>query len=236
MKYSKLNTNWKPEPNAPNLQIVEGEGYIEIKFKLHPSEFKYLDEGDQGVLEFSEVHKIDVGTMNDEGYYLGHHRFSIENLPWGNFYELFDSNWEHDFPNDARLIDANLEHPNLKHFILFLRDNTIECLANESSFYIQFKDEDHYAKKYPNQYFDHFLNMYSLNLDELNRETSKKQIKMYIEMEGIAEFNQLQLELMQIELNNDFKWFVKQCYSNGLLNVDLENIKILADQIAIYQS
>lgn len=208
MKYEKLNINWNAEPNAPEPQIEKGEGYVEFKFELNPFVFDYIDEGDIGILEFVEVNKLDFGTMNDEGYFMGQHRYNNDILPWGEFYELFESDWKYNFPKSAEIINQSLNDAELRHFIFFLRSHTIECLAIDFSFSVKFRNQTLYDEKYPNAIFDHYISMFSVNHNEINETNLKEFNSQYIGFEGIDEFKELQREVKLIKGNNDFNWFL----------------------------
>ena len=131
MKYIKLNTNWNADPNAPEPSVTVLGGKVELHFYLNYFVYERFKEGDRGTLKFNNVHKYRLGPTNDEGYYMGQFRYTYSELPWGEFYELPDSNWRTDFPTDnSELIElSQLKNP--RHFIFFLRDETFECIAEE---------------------------------------------------------------------------------------------------------
>lgn len=225
MRYEQLNKNWNAEPNAPEPQMEKGEGYVEFKFELNPFLFDYIDKGDKGVLEFAEVYKLDFGAMNDEGYFRGQHRFNNNILPWGEFYELFDSNWKIDFPKSSQIINSVIDKSKLRHFIFFLKDNTIECLSLDYSLSIQFADQSAFDKKYPNEYFNHYIAMFSVNHSEIKESSLIEFNNQYIQFEGRDEYQRLKNEVLKIKANNDFDWFLKQAKSNQIENATLDSIK-----------
>jgi len=214
--------------------MEKGEGYVEFKFELNPFEFDFIDKGDIGILEFSEVYKVDFGTMNDEGYYMGQHRYNNDVLPWGEFYELIDSNWRTDFPKSSPIINSELDESELRHFIFFLRGNTIECLAIDYSFSMRFAKQSHYDAKYPNEYFDHYISMFSTNYSEIDENNLRDFNSQYIEFEGKEEFKELQFEVAKIKDNKDFDWYLKQAKADEIENVDLSSIKQIIDSVLIF--
>ena len=74
--------------------------------------------------------------MNDEGYYGGQYRYKYTELPWGDFYEI-DTDWKSDFHKNNLIILPIIDCARLKHYILFLRDNTFECVAENYEFTVE---------------------------------------------------------------------------------------------------
>jgi hypothetical protein len=134
MKYIKLNQNWNAEPNAPDVKLTDQGDALELCFYLNSFVFQDINEGDIGTLTFRNVHKYRLGTTNDEGYFLGQFRFTNSELPWGEFYELVDSNWQTNFPIDENITKRIDKLKTPRHFIFFLRDETFECIADEFEF------------------------------------------------------------------------------------------------------
>ena len=79
--------------------------------------------------------KYNLNTMNDEGYYLGHYRYSNEELPWGEFYKI--NTKIDDFPLNYNVLKENIDQKKLNHFIFFFRDNIFECIAEDFQFEIE---------------------------------------------------------------------------------------------------
>lgn len=231
MKFKKLNTNWNAEPNAPNLQIEEGEDYLELIFDINTFQFDYLDEGDKGAIEFVEVFRYFIGTTNADGYLKGEHRYSNEQLPWGEFYELLESNWRTEFPQNSEIINPNLDKSELRHFIIFFRDQEVECLANDCFFSLRFKDEELYREKYPNDYFDHYIAMFAANQPNTDVSNFSDQIELYLNFEGKDEFRELQNEVNQIMKNEDYKWFLKQAMADEIPNINLDKLRAMMNSI-----
>jgi len=231
MKFEKLNKRWNAEPNAPNLEIEKGEDYIELTFDLNPFVFDYIDVGDKGVIEFQDVYKFYSGSMNDEGYFNGNHRYTNDKLPWGEFYELSQSNWQLEFPKDSNIFNSNVEKSEIRHFILFLRDQEIECLSTDYFFHIKFKHEEVYSKKYPNESFDHYLAMFGINQSDSTDKNFEDQIRLYIEFEGKDEFQDLKEEVSQIVRSNDYNWFLKQAIADEIPNINMLRLKGMMNSI-----
>lgn len=231
MKYKKLNNNWNAEPNAPDAKIEKGSSWIELSFQLNPFLFDYIDENDSGFLEFMNVYKYRIGSPNDEGYYTGDFRYINEELPWGEFYELFDSGWETNFPRDAEVENEELDKTQLRHFIFFFRDETFECLASDYCFRIQFDKEKFYRNKYPDGLIKHYLAMYSVNREGLSNQDFETQNKMYIEFEGVEEFQKLRREVIKAKEEEDLDWFLKVAIAEEILNIDLNNLNRMLESI-----
>lgn len=122
MKYIKLNKNWNAEPNAPEVSVSKTDYGLEITFLLNSLIFQHIDVNEKGSLEFHEVYAYRIDPTNDEGYYSGKFRSKNVELPWGEFYELIDSNWKNNFPSDMILLNDSIPKRNLRHFIFFLKD------------------------------------------------------------------------------------------------------------------
>jgi hypothetical protein len=135
MQWSKLNTDWNADPNAPESKVyVEGDTII-LEFYLNYFIYPKFKEGDIGRLFFYNGHKYSLGGTNDEGYFMGQHRYKDSWLPYGEFYQL-DSNWFRDFPKDAVTIRPINNSDKLKHFIFFMKENVFECVAEDYKFSI----------------------------------------------------------------------------------------------------
>ena len=231
MKYTKLNNVWHAVRNVPNSIVNKYEDCVELIFDLNPFIYENIDEGDKGVLEFQEVYKFHNGTMNDEGYFNGNHRYKNDNLPWGEFYELSSSNWETEFPIQANVINDNIDKNELKHYIFFLRDQEIECLAMDYFFHLKFKDEELYSEKYPHESFDHYLSMFGINQSDSTEINFQDQIKLFLEFEGEDEFNDLQEEVNRIVQNKDYNWYLKQAITDEIPNINMERLKGMMNSI-----
>lgn len=128
MEAIKLTTDWNAEPNSPDVRLfVEGNDVI-LEFYLNYFAYERFREGEKARLTFPNCHKYSFNTMNDEGYYSGHYRYSDSELPWGGFYNL-NSKWQSDFPSPSVTLNSDSSRENLKHYIFFFKDNTFECVA-----------------------------------------------------------------------------------------------------------
>ena len=231
MRYEKLNNRWNAKPNSPNLSIDVEDNCAELTFDLNPFKFNYIDEGDKGSLEFQEVYKFFSGSVNDEGYYKGNHRYTNDQLPWGEFYELFDSNWETIFPKSANIISNDVEKSELRHFIFFLKEQEVECLCEDYFFHFKFRDQELFSEKYPNNSFNHYLAMFGLNQSDSSLQNFENQINIYIEFEGKDEFKDLKDEVTQIIKCNDYNWFLKQAITCDIPYINIERLKGMMDSV-----
>mgnify|MGYP000489436363 CR=1 FL=1 len=209
MKYIKLNKNWNAEPNAPDPVISESDQSIKLTFLLNSFVYQHIDDDDTGSLEFFEVYAYRLGSTNDEGYFRGQFRFKNEQLPWGQFYELIDSNWKKDFPLDMVILNDAINKSNLRHFIFFLRDETFECLAVEYQFKFTDKIFEKLESKYPKGSLNHYFALFASHFDKPTLNNYKSFNDLYIRMEGKDEFSNLQKELQIIKTNNDLDLYLK---------------------------
>lgn len=233
MKCVKLNKNWNAEPNAPNPTISEIDNGIELSFLLNPFEFEHIDNGEVGKLEFNNVYAYRLGSTNCEGYFHGQFRYKNEQLPWGEFYELFDSKWEQDFPNDKIIVQESINKKQLCHFIFFFRDNTFECLATEFKFTYNNNVIEILDEKYPKGYLNHYITMFASQFNTPSVDNFKIYTDLYIQMEGKKEFEDLKQELKDIIKNNDLHIYLK--YANNYEFVDFK-MKQLTDMIKVIQN
>ena len=95
-----------------------------LSFLMNPFQFSDFSEGDRGTLRFSACARYRLGAINDEGWYLGHCRFSKLAPAWGEFYEIVGDLRLNESPNDwVRLALVTEAH---HHFLFYLRDETFE--------------------------------------------------------------------------------------------------------------
>lgn len=209
MKHIKLNKNWNAESNAPNPVITKTDDGIEMNFLLNSSTYSHIDEGDEGILKFEDVYAYRIAAMNKEGYLAGQFRFNNNNLPWGEFYELKNSEWANDFPNDKIIIDESVNKKKLRHFIFFLKEEIFECLALDYQFKFIDKISDELEIKYPKGYFNHYLTMFASQFDKPSLENFHMYIDLYLQMESKKEFLGLKEELKSIKSNHDIDSYLK---------------------------
>lgn len=130
MHWTKLNTNFDAEPNAPTPRVWLNGSSVVVRFFLNPFIWKDVEENQEACLVFHNAHLYRLGSTNDEGFYLGQCRFSGTGIEWGNFYELHDSNWRQDFPLDRVTLSPNAcAASDFKHYLFYFRDETFECIA-----------------------------------------------------------------------------------------------------------
>lgn len=135
MKYKKLNNNWNADPNAPEPEIYVKDGDLQIIFYLNYHIFDHIKQGQRGKLTFSNCYMYRVGSPNDHGFYLGQFRYGRDDIQWGEFYELFESDWQNNFPDDKVILKEILHNDKrLRHFLFFFRDEGFECLAKDFVF------------------------------------------------------------------------------------------------------
>lgn len=235
MKYLKLNKNWNAEPNAPAPEISKTEEGIQLTFLLNSNLYQHIDENDRGTLAFSEVYAYRLGATNEEGYSRGQFRFKNEKLPWGAFYELSNSNWQKDFPDDQVLLDASIKKNQLRHFIFFLKDQTFECLAVDCKFSFQDTVSDELETKYPKGYLNHYLAMFTKLFDKSSLENYRMFTDLYIQMNGKNEFLNLKNELQTIKANKDLASYVKFANYFEMENFGIEELNEMIKVIEKYK-
>lgn len=133
MNYKILNIDWGAEPNAPQPKLSVDGNRISIKFLLNPFNYDTIEDDEKGELTFINCHKYSFNNCNDEGYYRGQYRYKSSQLPWGEFYEL-QTNWKKDLYPDSIILNEVIDENDLKHYIFFLRDNILECIAEGCEF------------------------------------------------------------------------------------------------------
>ena len=130
MRWTKLNTGFDAEPNAPIPRVTVNGCDVLVRFFLNPFIWGDVQEQDEAALLFHDVFMCRIGSTNDEGFYRGQCRFSNTGIPWGDFYELQESDWQRTFPDDLVMVLPSLiGDPRLKHYLYYFRDQTFECLA-----------------------------------------------------------------------------------------------------------
>jgi hypothetical protein len=133
MTFEQLNIGWNADPNAPETTISISGDTVTLDFYLNYFLYEEFKEDDKGQLTFYNCHKYYFGGPNDEGCYMGQHRYKDDDLPFGEFY-LLKTDWQHDFPANAKVLNADTNSKDLKHFIFFLKEHAFECVATEYKF------------------------------------------------------------------------------------------------------
>lgn len=129
VSFYQLNHGWNAEPNAPDPQIEIVGNDLLLSFDLNAFQFEEFNEGDRGILRFTNCSRYRLGHTNDEGWYVGQCRFSRLAPEWGEFYRIkgdLDS-----FPDPGDWVQIAPVCPLQKHFLFYFRDNTFECDADE---------------------------------------------------------------------------------------------------------
>ena len=127
-RFVKLNDSWNAEPNAPAPEVARSGNDVVLEFRLNPFQFKQFSEGDRGRLVFRNCWRYRLGGTNDEGWHLGHCRFSKIAPAWGEFYEVQGDLKLESSQNDWVVVGPEPHVPGM-HFLFYLRDHTFECDA-----------------------------------------------------------------------------------------------------------
>jgi len=123
-------------------------------------------------------------------------------LPWGEFYELTDSHWNKDFPDDKIILNDSIDKKGLRHFIFFFKDETFECIATDFSFSYENSISDMLDEKYPKGYLSHYLAMFTSNFDTPSVYNYETYNDLYIQMEGKKEFKEVRCILSKGDGNS----------------------------------
>jgi len=235
MKYVKLNKNWNSEPNTPEAEVLKTDDGIALTFLLNALIFQHIDEHDKGSIYFFNVYVYRLGSTNDEGYFNCDFRFKKEQLPWGEFYELFNSNWKHNFPDEKVILDDSINKNKLRHFIFFLKDQTFECLALDYKFSFLEKVSEALEVKYPKGYLNHYLALFTSQFKKPTLENYKMYTDLYIQMEGKKEFIDLKSELKIIKMNNDLNFYLKVINNYEIANFGIEQLNEMVKVIETFK-
>lgn len=130
MNYTKLNNNWNANPNAPETSLIEKSKNIELQFYLNYFIFDSFKEEDKGILIFKNCYKYLFSNCNDEGYFREQYRFTHKEIPYGDFYEI-----KGNYYFEGKIL-CTKKSKDLKHYIFMMKENIIECLAEDFSFNI----------------------------------------------------------------------------------------------------
>ncbi|MFV0592508.1 MAG: hypothetical protein ACK5M7_14060 [Draconibacterium sp.] len=233
MKYIKQNKNWNAEPNSPNPKILPTESGVELSFLLNSFVFEHIDEGETGKLTFYDVHAYRLDSTNNEAYHQGKFRYKNEQLPWGEFYELTDSEWDRDFPSDKIIVNKSFEKKKIRHFIFFLHDCIFECLATGFQFRFMHNASNLLYEKYPKAYLNHYITMFASVFDKPSADNFKVYTNLYLQMEGKKEFEDLKNELKIVKQNHDLNLYLK--FANDFQIADF-GIKQLNDMVKVIES
>ena len=86
-------------------------------------------------------------------------------------------------------------------------------------------------EKYPEEYFEHWIVMLSTMNTDLNLSGFKGQIKLYIEFEGVEEFEKLKNEVKEIKKNNDINKFIEVVKTFDIDNLNEDQLIEMANVI-----
>lgn len=130
LQFKRLNDGWNAEPNAPDPFVYQEDNSVGLLFALNAFLYPVLEEGDVGMVRFTDCSRFRLGATNDEGWYLGQCRYSKSAPKWGEFYELIGVDPAADHPIDWVTLSGSGE----RHFLFYLRDQTFECFARDWTF------------------------------------------------------------------------------------------------------
>ena len=128
MDYQLFSKEWNADPNAPEVSVSVEGNLVTLEFYLNYFLFANFRQGDKAIVRFNECHKYSFNTMNDEGYFMGQYRYTNDQLPWGEVYQLF-TNWKLDFPKKHYILKVDICPERQHHYIFFFKDNCFECVA-----------------------------------------------------------------------------------------------------------
>jgi hypothetical protein len=127
-EFIHLNKEWNAEPNAPHEKVDVKPGYVELLFFANPWAYEGYEEEQRAALRFYGCSRWRLGSVNDEGWYLGQCRFSKAAPKWGEFYEVKGDLLLDKCPDDWQIVGNGGEK---RHFLFYLRDSEFECDAAE---------------------------------------------------------------------------------------------------------
>ena len=127
--FTKLNTNWNAEPNAPQVEVRMGASILVVSFLLNSFVFPEFGEHDRGELTFVDCWRYRLGPTNNEGWWKKQCRFSQCAPAWGEFYEVAGDLLLEWLPVDSWYCCGSPAVSNSRHFLFYFRDQTFECDA-----------------------------------------------------------------------------------------------------------
>ncbi len=227
--------NWNAEPNAPERSISKTENGLELTFSLDPAAYQHIDAGDIGILSFSDVYAYRLGATDETAYKQGQFRFKNEELPWGQCYELINSNWKKDFPDDKLIINESNNKAKLRHFVFFLQNEIFECLALDYTFSFVDTISDILDEKYPKGYLNYFISMFSSMFDKPILSNYLKFTDIYLQIQSKKEFMDLKNELKRIKSNNDLGLYLKFGNYYQIENFGIDQLQEMIKAIETYK-
>jgi hypothetical protein len=67
--FTKLNSDWNAEPNAPEPIVSVEDDNVHVEFYLNAFQFDQFKEGQKGLLKFGSCWRYRLGKVNDEGWH-----------------------------------------------------------------------------------------------------------------------------------------------------------------------
>lgn len=126
--FTQLNLGWNADPNAPEPNVSMEGVDIRLAFYVNSFQFPGFAGGSRALIRFRGCRRYRLGPANDEGWYLGHCRFSRMAPAWGEFYQITGDSSVLLSPTDWVLV-ADSGNVAVNHYLFYLRDETFECVA-----------------------------------------------------------------------------------------------------------
>ena len=130
LTFRQLNQSWNAEPNAPDVQVVERDGTVELTFDLNPFQFADVAPGERATIRFQKCVCYRLDLTNDEGWYRGEGRYARAAPAWGEFYEVKGGSDVEPEPTDWILTGSSADRSVARHFLFYFRDEAFECFAS----------------------------------------------------------------------------------------------------------
>lgn len=131
IEFIKLNQDWNAEPNSPQEKVHTENSSVILEFTVNPWAYDGFKEGERARLIFKSSSKYRLGATNDEGWYQGKCRYGNQAPDWGEFYMVKERSPIAIPVNDWVNVNSTASK---NHYLLYLRDNTFECIADSYEF------------------------------------------------------------------------------------------------------
>ncbi|MBL9050230.1 MAG: hypothetical protein JNK19_08985 [Tabrizicola sp.] len=125
--FTRLNEDWNAHPKDVGLRLEESGNELIARMKPNPYAYRQFENVHEIAVSFLNCSRYRVTSVNDEGWYLGHCRFSGLAPNWGEFYEV--SGNTRDNMNSTSWI--KMKGVGAKHFHFYLKDETLEIKAQD---------------------------------------------------------------------------------------------------------
>lgn len=151
--FTKLNEGWNADPNGDTPKITIEGGDLIFEFLLNDLIFPKYKSAENGILRFSDCWRYRLGSTNDEGWFRGQCRFSRLAPEWGEFYEVHGDLQLEAVPDRSVFLVRGIDlgpfsldwvtlgepaNPS-RHFLFYLRDQTLECDASAWEFSVRWR-------------------------------------------------------------------------------------------------